>query len=204
MTVQDVIDAANTSELMNVYNKPEAMKNAALLNWINQGIVAIAKKIPLVDKEKVYALVTDAIVGQDTYELPDDCLQVIAVYGEHGKEIPLNDESDSESVFVPSFNRLIIPGSTLGGYVSIIYSAKPTTVSNTSDILPVNEVFLECLLAYISYKAYKSLDSNDSTRVLSATYNKNFHTELAVIIESGMYGLDGIKQHSHFERGGWI
>ena len=53
MTVQDVIDAANTSELMNVYNKPEAMKNASLLNWINQGIVAIAKKIPLIDNEKV-------------------------------------------------------------------------------------------------------------------------------------------------------
>jgi hypothetical protein len=204
MTVQDVIDAANTSELMNVYNKPEVTKNAALINWINQGIIAIAKKIPLVDKEKVYALVTDAIVGNDTYELPEDCLQVIAVYGEQGKEIPLNDESDSESVFVPSFNRLLIPGSTIGGYVSIVYSAKPEKVLSVFDTLPVNEVFLECLLAYISYKAYKSLDSNDSTRILSATYSKNFHTELAFIVDSGMYGLDGIKQHSHFDRGGWV
>ncbi len=204
MTVQDVIDAANTSELGNVYNKPESTKNAALINWINQGIVAIAKKMSLVNKEKVYALVTDAIVGNDTYALPDDCLQVIAVYGEQGEEISLNDESDSASVYTPSFNRLLVPGSTLGGYVSIIYSARPDKVVAVTDTLPVNEVFLECLLTYISAKAYKSLDSNDSTRLLSATYMNNFHKELAVIIDSGMYGSDGIKEHSHFERGGWI
>lgn len=205
MTVQDVIDAANSSELINVYNKPDNIKNAALLNWINQSIVAIAKKIPLIDKEIVYTLVTDAIAGSnDTYELPVDCLKVTAVYGEQGKELPVNDETDIDSVFTPSFNRLLVPGSTLGGFISVVYSAKPDKLISVSDTLPVNEIFLECILSYISSKAYKSMDSNDSTRVLSATYMNNFYSELNLVIESGMYNTDGIKEHSHFDRGGWI
>lgn len=204
MTVQDIIDAANSSELINVYNKPESTKTVALLNWINQCIIAIAKKIPLVDKEKVYALVTDAIIGSDTYELPSDCLSVIAAYDEQGKELSINDESDKYSVFTPSFNRLIIPDSTEGGLVSIIYSAQPTKLTNVTDNMPVNEVFLECILNYISAKAYRSLDSNDSTRVLSTTYMKNFNIELNAIIDSGLYMFDGIKNQTHFDRGGWV
>ena len=42
MTVQDVIDAANSSELINVYNKPEPAKTTALLHWINQAIMEIS------------------------------------------------------------------------------------------------------------------------------------------------------------------
>lgn len=203
MTVQDVIDAANSSELINVYNKPEPAKTTALINWINQAIIEISKKIPLVTNEKVYALVTDAISGTDTYALPDDCLQVLAAYGEKGEELPINDESDIESVFTPSFNKFIVPGSVVGTYVSILYSAKPAKVTTTLDVLPLNEVMLECILNFISYKAYKSLDSNESTRVLSATYNKQFMMSLNVVIDSGMYCVDGIKNHSSFDRGGW-
>ena len=87
--------------------------------------------------------------------------------------------------------------------MSILYSGRPDKVNLPTDTLPINEVFLECLLTFISYKAYKSLDSNDSTRVLSSKYKADFNKELAFILDSGLYSPDGIKEHSSFDRGGW-
>ena len=203
MTVQDVIDAANTSELLNVYQKPEAMKQAAIISWINQGIIEIAKIIPLINREKVYNLTADSIDTGLTYLLPDDCLGILGVYGESGQEVPVNDESDPYSIFTPSFNRILIPYAEEGSAISILYSGKPDKVILPTDNLPINEVFLECILTFISYKAYKSLDSNDSTRVLSAKYKADFNKELAFILDSGLYSPDGIKEQSSFDRGGW-
>lgn len=206
MTVQDIISAAEYSEIAgtSIFTKPIEVKHPAMIAWINQALVEISKKIPLESKEQIINLVADSLDTGLTYAIADDCLQIVAVYGENGKELPINDETDPYSVFTPSFNRILVPKAEEGSAISIIYTARPIPLTSINDTLPVNEVFLDSILMFLAHKAYMPTENPGNKASISSNYYARFVASIAHILESGMYMPDGIKEHSHFDRGGWI
>lgn len=205
MTVQDVIDSAAYSEIAGtaIFSKDDTVKVPAITVWINQALIEISKKIPLITKEQVINLITDSLDTGLTYALPDDCLQVVSVYGENGQELPINDETDKFSVFTPTFNRILVPGAQPDSAISVIYTAKPEKVSAVTDVLPVNEVFLDSILMFLGYKAYMPTNSTLTKNSISDDYLAKFKLAVNYILESGMFMPDGIKEHSYFDAGGW-
>ena len=161
MTLQSVIDLAKSTEL-----KQLAINNDTdtLVSYINLGILELYKRFPIETKEEMVTLVE----GVDVYTMPEDYMYIVAAYDEvpessdaYVNSLPINEEDNILSVNGVSYNKVQVPLTTAGAYISIIYVAYPpmyTEVDLTTDIaLP--RAMLEPLLSYIGYKAKSTLDN---------------------------------------------
>mgnify|MGYP001074959446 CR=1 FL=1 len=160
MVVQDIISLSRHSELSNTALKIDNPDNtAAIVSFINMGMIELYKRFVLKTEEAIISLVE----GKTFYDLPENFMYVLASFEEaeelsviKNKEIPINDENDPYSIFFPSHKQVQIPVVTDGGFISIIYAAKPTpiTVNDLTQELDLPEVLIECLLHYIGYRGH--------------------------------------------------
>jgi hypothetical protein len=212
MTVQDVIDDALSSELENLAINDKTsivapdtitVRDRTIMNWINQALKAISRRVPIEHKEVVFNVTADAIAdtGGEKYQLPSNCLQVVSVYNEGGSVLPINDENSNDSVFVPRFDILQVPFPEEGTYVSVVYNAAPDKLTALDDVLPVSHAFSDALMAYIGYKAQAPLGVEMSSE--NNTYYLRFKAAVDEIIDSGMAQLDGFQEEKFFGMGGW-
>ena len=161
MTLQSIIDLAQNTEL-----KQLSLKNDidTVISYINLGILELYKRFPIETKEEMITLVE----GVDIYTMPDDYMYIVAAYDEvpeasstYVHSLPINEEDNILSVNTVTYNKVQVPLTTEGAYISIIYVAYPPMYSN-ADLdteVAVPRAMLEPLLAYIGYKAKSSLDN---------------------------------------------
>lgn len=163
MLVSDVVKDLAVGELRNISIKND---KDAIASFIYQALLALYVKYNL--KTSEYILTLD---GYNTsYELPNDCLRVVAVYDENGNSVPLNDEECILSVFTPSDNIIEIPEPTADMQLSIIYYATPSRItydSGTDTFTPssftLNAGLYQALLNYVAYKAFSSINGETNT-----------------------------------------
>ena len=165
MTVRQVIDLAKASELTGL---PSASKDETVLGFINLGILELYKRFTLSVEEWIIALED----GQSYYTAPEDFMWIIAAYGEVGMDsvqevnvLPVNEEDNPLSINTVGWNKVQVPLSVTGAYVSIIYAATPevysvTDMDNTVNIPPQ---MIEALLAYIGWRANSTIDTGIQT-----------------------------------------
>ena len=165
MTVKQVIDLAKASELTGL---PAASKDETVLGFINLGVLELYKRFTLSVEEWIIALED----GQSYYTAPEDFMWVIAAYGEVGMDsvqevnvLPVNEEDNPLSINTVGWNKVQVPLSVTGAYVSIIYAATPevysvTDMDNTVNIPPQ---MIEALLAYIGWRANSTIDTGIQT-----------------------------------------
>ncbi len=85
---------------------------------------------------------------------------------DEGGPIGLNDDYDALSVFTKGYNKIQVPETDEGAYVSLIYKAGPDEVEFIDDgsgvaaeaSIPLPMALTEALLAYIGYRAHMSPD----------------------------------------------
>ena len=151
MTVRQVIDLAKASELTGL---PAASKDETVLGFINLGVLELYKRFTLSVEEWIIALED----GQSYYTAPEDFMWIIAAYGEVGMDsvqevnvLPVNEEDNPLSINTVGWNKVQVPLSVTGAYVSIIYAATPEVYSVTDMDKTVNipPQMVEALLAYI-------------------------------------------------------
>ena len=165
MTVKQVIDLAKASELTGL---PAASKDETVLGFINLGVLELYKRFTLSVEEWIIALED----GQSYYTAPEDFMWIIAAYGEVGMDsvqevnvLPVNEEDNPLSINTVGWNKVQVPLSVTGAYVSIIYAATPevysvTDMDNTVNIPPQ---MIEALLAYIGWRANSTIDTGIQT-----------------------------------------
>ena len=165
MTVRQVIDLAKASELTGL---PAASKDETVLGFINLGVLELYKRFTLSVEEWIIALED----GQSYYTAPEDFMWIIAAYGEVGMDsvqevnvLPVNEEDNPLSINTVGWNKVQVPLSVTGAYVSIIYAATPevygiTDMNKTVNIPPQ---MIEALLAYIGWRANSTIDTGIQT-----------------------------------------
>ena len=165
MTVRQVIDLAKASELTRL---PAASKDETVLGFINLGVLELYKRFTLSVEEWIIALED----GQSYYTAPEDFMWIIAAYGEVGMDsvqevnvLPVNEEDNPLSINTVGWNKVQVPLSVTGAYVSIIYAATPEVYSVTDMDKTVNipPQMIEALLAYIGWRANSTIDTGIQT-----------------------------------------
>ena len=165
MTVRQVIDLAKASELTGL---PAASKDETVLGFINLGVLELYKRFTLSVEEWIIALED----GQSYYTAPEDFMWIIAAYGEVGMDsvqevnvLPVNEEDNPLSINTVGWNKVQVPLSVTGAYVSIIYAAAPEVYSVTDIDKTVNipPQMIEALLAYIGWRANSTIDTGIQT-----------------------------------------
>ena len=165
MTIRQVIDLAKASELTGL---PAASKDETVLGFINLGVLELYKRFTLSVEEWIIALED----GQSYYTAPEDFMWIIAAYGEVGMDsvqevnvLPVNEEDNPLSINTVGWNKVQVPLSVTGAYVSIIYAATPEVYSVTDMDKTVNipPQMIEALLAYIGWRANSTIDTGIQT-----------------------------------------
>lgn len=204
MTVQQIIDLAKSGELKQLAVKDDT---EAILGYLNLGLIELYKRFPLKVEEVLITLQDD----QDIYTLPSNYMWLIAAYGEVSEFstaivniLPINEEDEPDSVNTISWNKVQIPLSVAGAYVSLIYAASPTYVTS-ADLdeeveFPVQLV--EALLHYIGYRAHVS--QNGELQSENNLHYQRFEISCNRVVQSGMLTSDDMSMRHRIEKKGFV
>lgn len=154
--------------------KPEH-RNAVVFN-LNQGLTNLFSRLVLREKElliqrvdpvtyyylrKEFALSNDDstaplkyIDDSATGDYEEDLIKILSVYDDEGKEVPLNDETQSLSVFTPEFDCLQITAVHKNTTFSVVYQAKHDVIIGTDpcDQIHIPPYLEEALILYVAGK----------------------------------------------------
>lgn len=190
MIVQEIVNLARYSELGNTSLKQVNDENtAAILSFINMGMVELHKRFILETKEFIVEL--DA--GQTMYDLPSDFMHAVTAYkevpentGDRHEEIPINDEYELESIFFPNHKQVQVPFVGDDAYIAIIYNAKPVpiTIADINEELDLPEVLIDCLLHYIGYRGHLGIRGDGQAE--NNTHYLRFERSVAKAKELGV------------------
>lgn len=104
------------------------------------------------------------ILDGDSEVFTNDVIRIMAVYDNNGVKLPLNNATESISVFTPVFNTVRISDPITGQRITVVYQAKHATLVNTS---PLQEIILPdtlygALEAYVAYLLFADINSDDA------------------------------------------
>ena len=165
MTVRQVIELAKASELSGL---SIASKDDVILGFINIGVLELYKRFTLKVEEYIVTLEDNVSI----YKMPDDFMWLVTAYGEVDSRsselvnvLPINESDNPLSVNTVSWNKVQIPVSKNGSYVSLIYVASPAmyNLTDIDDTLDLPAQMLEPLLSYIGYRANSAIDTGVQT-----------------------------------------
>jgi hypothetical protein len=214
MTVREVMDMARFGELRNL--KLGQYETEAIVSYINLGLLELYKRFPLSIKEELIELLDST---NAEYTLPTDFMWLVAAFGEVPEnqtnfltyELSINDENDPYSVNTVGWNKVQIPSSIQGDFVSLIYAAAPDTDSRIvldeagayldKDIaLPPQ--LIEPLLFYIGYRAHGAMDGNIQSE--SNTHYMRFDKSCQKIKTDGMFTNDDMNMRYRVSERGFV
>ena len=165
MTVRQVIELAKASELNGLST---ANKDDVVLGFLNMGVLELYKRFTLKVEEYVVTLEDNVSI----YKMPDDFMWLVAAYGEVDVRspmlvnvLPVNEEDNPLSINTVSWNKVQVPVSSYGSYISLIYVASPDMYSilELDETIDLPAQMLEPLLSYIGYRANASIDTGVQT-----------------------------------------
>lgn len=204
MTVGQIIDLAKYGELngLNVSGKPEI-----LVGYLNLGVLELYKRFQL----KVEEFLIELQDGVDIYTLPSNCMWIIAAYGEVPIDsvesvniLPVNEEDNPLSINTVGWNKVQVPVSVAGAYVSIIYVASPDvyTVSELEEEVSLPAQMVEALLMYMGYRANSSIDTGVQTE--DSIYYQRFEASCEKLRQYGMVNSDDMFMNKRIVLRGFV
>lgn len=204
MTVGQIIDLAKTGELngLKVADKPEV-----IVGYMNLGVLELYKRFQL----KVEEYMIELLDGVDVYTMPSDYMWMIAAYGEVAVSstenvnlLPINEEDNPLSVNTIGWNKVQIPVSVSGAYVSIIYVASPSvySISDLDVEVDLPAQMIEALLAYIGYRANSAIDSGVQTE--DSVYYQRFEASCEKMRQYSMFNSDDMFMSKRIDVRGFV
>ena len=203
MTVEQVIDLAKSGELYNLGEKD----NSVILNYINLGLIELYKRFRLETKEYIITLQEDV----EMYDLPSDLMWIIEAYGEVPENstemvsvLPINEEDNPLSINTASWNKVQVPLTIDGEYVSIIYVASPVylTTDNLADVTPIPTQMVETLLHYVGYRAHAAM--NGEIQAEHNTHYQRFEASCNKLLQQGMITSDDLSSINNLRNKGFV
>ena len=158
-----------------------------VIDAINEGLIRLYTRFILNEKDVVIglkdsitsyhlnSLYSESLAPQVGVVYPDildgdsevfinDVIRIMAVYGNDGVKLPLNNATESTSVFTPVFDTVRISDPITNQRITVVYQAKHATLVNTS---PLQEITLPdtlygALEAYVAYLLFADINSDDA------------------------------------------
>ena len=235
MTLQELFDHLTYGELGQFFIgglEDGGISNISqpnLINNINLGLLELYTEFPLKTKEvfiqlyehiTTYTLHTDYaqsnlnstqptkyIVDYSADPFINDVLLIDSVFNEDGAEYPLNDSTQTFSVFTPSYNSIQVPFVDGDNAISVIYRASPqripTTNVNPSLVdVPIPPQLVGALISFVVSKVHSSIGSSNETNKAGLFYNK-FKAEIANIKLLGLIQKEQIFNERLWSNG-WV
>jgi hypothetical protein len=160
-----------------------------------------------------HAVSEDPGSSPETYYIVDtvgnpfknDLLKIEQVFDEEGVVVPLNDSTDTDSVFTPTYNTLQIPFALTENSNSIIYRADHEKIVYTNGFDPatvsinIPYTHLHLLLIFVAARYYGSQNMTEESTKLFGRYEFN-----AKSLQNGGYIVKGTEQttnHKLVDRG---
>ena len=204
MTVRQIVDQAKAGELNGL---AVVSKEDVIVGYLNLGVLELYKRFQL----KVEEVVIPLVEGVDIYTLPSDFMWLVSVYGEVDVRstesvniLPVNEEDNPLSVNTVGWNKIQVPVSIDGAYISVIYVASPDMYSTTdmsADVeLPAQ--MIEALLAYIGYRANSAIDTGIQTE--DSVWYQRFEHSCDKLKEYGMFNGDDMYMSKRLSARGFV
>lgn len=204
MTVGQIIDLAKNGELngLKVGDKPEV-----LVGYMNLGVLELYKRFQLKVEEHIINL-EDTV---DIYTMPNDFMWMIAAYGEVPVDsvesvniLPINEEDNPLSINTVGWNKVQVPVSIVGAYISIIYVARPDmySVTNLDEEVSLPAQMVEALLSYIGYRANSAIDTGVQTE--DSVYYQRFEASCEKLRQYGMSNGDDMYMNKRLATRGFV
>ena len=190
MTVQELINLSKNGGLKQLAIKDDL---ETVLGYINLGLIELYKRFPLKVEECIITLLDDTVI----YDLPSDCMWLVSAYGEvtigsksEVNILNINTEDDLFSINTLSWDKVQIPASVLGNYVSLIYVASPTWLSESdlTEQLSIPPQLLDALLEYVAFKGHAS--QNGDAQLENNVHYQRFEASCVRIKKEGMLTPD--------------
>lgn len=204
MTVRQVIDLAKYSELNGL---SVANNDGVVLGFINMGVLELYKRFSL----RIEEVILDLEEGVDIYTMPSNYMWIAAAYGEVDirsteivNELPINEEDNPLSVNTVGWNKLQVPVSVTGAYISIIYVASPDyiRIEDVDTEINIPPQMVEPLLAYIGYKANASIDSGIQTE--DSVWYQRFESSCNKILQESMMNSNDMYMNGRVKTRGFV
>lgn len=142
---------------------------------MNLALIEVYGKFAILQEEQVI----HTVANKTRYNLQSNSQKILQVYFrdlnkdpllgyDSYKEIPVNDINCDESVFTPQPHLLHIPNPTEGRVYSVMQIVTPPYITKANiDSIDMNvpEQFLEPILYYAAYRAYKSMNGDQQTEI---------------------------------------
>lgn len=168
-----VIQAANEA-LLRIYSRFNLREKDC--------IIAMQDGVTNYHLRKRFAVMTEPRVEKRPYiiDLPlepfeEDVIKVLAVYTSTGKQLVLNDEDQSFSVFTPQDTVLQVPRPITGAALSVTYQARHVTLDHTKLDQPIEiPAILEgALFAHIGFTIFTNMGTAEQ-QAKGMTHFENF------------------------------
>lgn len=204
MTVRQVLELAKVSELNGL---GIASNDEATLGFLNMGVLELYKRFTLKVEEHIITLVDNVSI----YEMPEDFMWLVSAYGEVDKQspmlvnvLPINEEDNPLSINTVSWNKVQVPASSYGSYISCIYVASPYMylVSDLDNRIDIPLQMVDPLLAYIGYRANSAIDTGVQTED-SAWYIR-FENSCTRVRTEGMMNSNDMFTNGRIDTRGFV
>ena len=186
---------------------PVASKDEVIVGYLNLGILELHKRFQLKLEEAVIPLVD----GVDIYSMPADFMWLVAAYGEvdiRSTEVvnilPVNEEDNPLSINTVGWNKIQVPVSVDGAYISIIYVASPDLydVNHLDAVVDIPPQMIEALLAYMGYRANAAIDTGVQTE--DSVYYMRFEHSCDKLREYSMFNSDDMFMSKRLSTRGFV
>ena len=206
MRLRQIFDILKNTELKQIVEGEDDNK---IVSFMNLAVVEVYSKFNILQEEQIIYVVPD----QTRYKLPDNTLKVLQAYYRNTKtepllgddaftQVPINDINCDESIFTPQPYTLHIPNPKDGRIYSLILVVEPPWITleniDTLDFF-IPQQYLEPILAFAAYRAYKSMNGDMKTEI--GSHLQNYMRACNEVYHKGMATTPIITNTKLTERG---
>ncbi|UNI71519.1 hypothetical protein [Burkholderia phage vB_BpP_HN01] len=137
----------------------------------------------------------------------DDIIRILSVYNNFGDQIPLNDDTQPESVFSPQGALLQVPRPVSGQALSLVYQAKHPILywdrDETEQEIEIPDVLEEALLAYVAHKLYSNKNTQEAQGI-AQSHIAMYEAICQDVIDKDLVSTSSSTTNIRFNKGGWV
>jgi hypothetical protein len=134
----------------------------------------------------------------------DDVIKPLQVFDSVNGRLPLNDDNNTYSVFTPQSKCIQVPNPIDERMMSVSYQARHNPLlGELGEIIDIPDVLMSALTAYIAYKVYSHMNTQESTA--KAQEHITMYEAICKSAEEGdLLGTSISVTNTRFEQRGWI
>lgn len=148
----------------------------------------------------------DKYIVDGDHPFTDDLIKVLEVSDRYGRNVPLNNASNSMSVFTPRPDVLQVPNPSLyGGLLSLIYQARHPVLNfeqNPNQEIELPASLMGALSAYVAYSVYNCINTEEATNA-AQKYMQMYVALIQETTETDTMNTSISQDNSRFLKNGW-